>query len=336
VHFSNSLWFIEADVTYGLKKSTFRFAALAGYKIQDIESRELQQHRDERIVFSPSISYYLKLEKHTFGLSGSYKQNDYSPEDYAGYFSDYRGYKNPAQQYISGSDLLFSALYNYFSLSSMQATAFYSYTVSQNIFSDRRDIALAMDYKSPILGRDRKTHLANINLKKYIDALRHGIQFDASFFRSDYNNAVNSDQLRKNSILSQNSKLSLKSVFDFPLNYMAGIKIQYSSFKIDRIKSVSTYHYSIFQDILYLPNKQLDIKVSFDEHFLGKDRKFYLFIKPDISYSFKKQDITLSITAYNVLNYNRINDYALSDYYSMENYYSIISAQYLISIRFRF
>ena len=64
--------------------------------------------------------------------------------------------------------------------------------------------------------------------------------------------------------------------------------------------------------------------------------KFYLFIRPDITYSLKKHKLSIGVNAYNILNHKQIANYQINDYYSTEEYYSIVPSQYLVNIQFQF
>jgi hypothetical protein len=337
IKYSYSLLYMEPEITLSLENSTVSFGSVLGYNRQYIDNKILNSFEKERFFFSPQLSLSQKfLKHHSVTLSGSYRQSLYSPQDYVGYFTNYRSFHKPAQNYKYGSERSLSALYSYFSPSGTSVIANYIYTVTEKSFTDRQDISSLMDYETPFEPQNRSMHIGFMQYKQYIDPIRHGFQIDANLYGSNFVNAVNTNTLRNNKMLSSRLKLSLKSVYDFPVNYMLGIRYGLSSYKISVLPAMKSYNYSLFQDLNYKVNARLLMKISFDEHFLGRDRKFYFFVKPDISYKFNKQDITVSISAYNLLDIDRITDYQLSDYYSMESYYKIVPAQYLLSVQFRF
>ncbi len=80
----------------------------------------------------------------------------------------------------------------------------------------------------------------------------------------------------------------------------------------------------------------MNIKLYFDEYFVGRENKFYMFIRPNVSYAFDKCNLSVEATAYNMMNYNYLSEYGISDYYSEEALYSVIPAQYLLNIQLRF
>jgi hypothetical protein len=136
-------------------------------------------------------------------------------------------------------------------------------------------------------------------------------------------------------MLSADTKISLKSVFSFPLNYVIGSKIGYSHYNSDNTKVGNSSTFSLFQNLIAKPLKNWKLKLTFDEQFIGKERNFYCFINVETSYTLPKPDITFGISAYNLLNYNKITDYQITDYYEHENFYEIMAATCIFSIKFR-
>lgn len=114
-----------------------------------------------------------------------------------------------------------------------------------------------------------------LNVKKCVDALRHGIDFSTSYHRSGYHNSVNGVE-RPNRMASWGAKITIKSSFDFPLNYMAGVKFNYSAVNIASNAVLDNYTYSFFQNLIFKVGRNLRVKLSIDEHFLDFDRKYYV------------------------------------------------------------
>ncbi|GHT14337.1 hypothetical protein FACS189432_02160 [Bacteroidia bacterium] len=328
---------INVDMTYKSGKSAFSFTSGMGYRNQTLSSPEQQPHTDKRFEFSPHLSYQLSLGNHGISLFGSYAQGKFSLLDYINYFTDYRGSRTGSNVYEYGSSISYGATYFYFKPQN-QTFFLLSYirSINKNMYANKTEITPVMNYSSLIPGQNRENQLLIINFKKYIDELRHGVNWENSLNYMEYSNAVNSDVLRKNKGLSTNSRFSIKSVFDWPVNYNLGVRFRYSAYKTDLLPQIHTINYTLFQELLYRPNRQWRIKLYFDEYFLGKDKRFYLFIRPDITYSFKKYKLSIGINTYNILNNNQIADYQISDYYSIENDYSIVSGQYLLNIQFQF
>jgi hypothetical protein len=79
-------------------------------------------------------------------------------------------------------------------------------------------------------------------------------------------------------MLSADTKISLKSVFSFPLNYVIGSKIGYSRYNSDNTKIGNSSTFSFFQNLIAKPLKNWKLKLTFDEQFIGKERNFYCFI----------------------------------------------------------
>ena len=327
---------LHADLIYKTEISTISFKSGIGYRKQVLNSSLVVGTDDKRIEFSPDLSYLINLKNHKISISGGYTQGKFSLLDYMDYFTDYRDRKKGANVYTYGSTVNYSVSYIY-SGPLLQPFFILSYvnTISKNVYARQTNVGPLMNYSSLIPGSDSKSHFVLTNYKTYNDAIRHGFDFNSSLYFSEYFNAVNSEELRKNKMLSSSSSFSVKSVYDIPFNYVLGVRFRYSSFETDILKNHSV-NYSFFQDFLYKPNKRLKVKVSVDEYFLGKDHKMYLFIRPDISYSLPKRRITIGVNAYNILNNSNITEFNLNDFYSVETNYSIVPAQYMASIQFQF
>jgi len=330
---------VNADITYKIGISSVLFQSGIGYRKQQLNVSDSTRKNDQRFEYSPRLSYLLALGRHRISLSGNYTQGKFSLLDYLDYFTDYRDQKFGAKVYSYGST--FGYIVSYIYAGPLLQPFFYiSYvnTFSKNRYATQTYIGSEMNYSSLIPGNNKKDQFLFTNFKTYIDKIRHGIDLNSSLYYSDYFNAVNSEALRKNKMLSSTSRFSIKSVYDIPFNYTLGVRFNYSSFQTDLLSGRSnTINYSLFQDFLYKPTRRLKIKTSVDEYFLGRNHSyFYLFIRPDISYSFPKYRLLVGVNAYNILNNIRIADYQLNDYYSMNEYYTIVPAQYMLNAQYQF
>jgi hypothetical protein len=115
-----------------------------------------------------------------------------------------------------------------------------------------------------------------------------------------------------------------------------GVRFRYNAYRTDGGAANHSLNYSLFQDLIYRPNRRLNLKISVDEYFFGKSPRLYLFVRPDFSYSFPKHGLSVGFSAYNMLNHDRLSDYQLTDYYLQEEDYGLVSAQYLFNVRVRF
>ena len=328
---------IDTDFNYAKGVSSIAFRSGVGYRQQLLNRLDNLSKNDRRFEFSPHLSYQLKLKWHKILVYGSYTQGKFSPLNYLDYFSDYRNNRAGADVYIYGSTIGYGASYVY-SGPLLQPFFHISYfnTINKNVYARQTHIGSMMNYSTLIPGRDSKSQMIITQFKTYIDDIRHGFDLNSSLYLSNYSNAVNSDVLRDNKMLSSHSHFSIKSVYDIPFNYTLGVRFNYSSVQTDVLPSYHTIHYSLFQKILYKPIKRLKINIALDEYFLGKNHDLYLFIRPDITYLFPKQRLSIGFDAYNILNYTKLTNYYISDYYSTEANYSIVPSQYLLNIQFQF
>jgi len=336
VDYNDFLGFVNAEFNFSKGISNIKFSSLLGYEKQKISSEISDNQINNRFVFSPEISYKIKIGKYNnFSLSGSYNQQQFIPENYAGYFSDYRTYKNFAQQYLFSSRMMLSTSYLYSKNMTTFLMLMYSYLVDYNSLTNRNDISLLLNKNTPLASPKVDTHFGMISFRTYYDPLRHGLNIDGNFFQRKYYNALNSNDLRKNNTFSGFVKFVLKSVYNLPFNYFVGTRLNYSAFKTEDFGKLNTFTYSFFEQIIVNPAKQFNAKITVNEYFIGKNRDFYLFINPEITYTLKKPEISFNFTAYNILNYKKVANYQLTDFYSTESYYNIIPMMFLLNLRFK-
>ncbi|MCL1868305.1 MAG: carboxypeptidase-like regulatory domain-containing protein [Paludibacter sp.] len=336
VNFSDFLVFANADFNYTKGISSIQFSSIVGCEIQKINSQTLENQINKRFVFSPTLSYSIRIGKYnSFSLSGSYNQKQFTPEDYIGFFSDYRNYKNAAEKYLLSSRTTLSANYSYSKNISTFLLAIYSYSIDYNAFTSKNDISLFLNKTTPVRSPKINTHFGTLSFRTYCDPVRHGLQIDGNFYQQKYYNSLNSNELRKNNSFVSSVKFVIKSVYIMPFNYFIGTRLNYAAYKTENIGTSENFTYSFFQQILFKPAKRLDLKFTVNEYFVGKNRDFYFFANPEITYTLKKPEITFNFTAYNILNYKKIANYQITDYYSTESYYNIIPMMYLVNLRFK-
>jgi hypothetical protein len=321
----------NVEMTYYFWKSFVSLSSGIGYSKQFINQQD-----KSRFEFSPQITYQLALGDHSISLSADYSKGKYDLLKYVGYYSDYRDKNEKTPVYTYGSEFSWGGMYNYFSTANQ--TFFYLWynnSTDYNDFTGIIEISPEMNHYYNMAGESRKSQLINLQFRKYFDPIRHNFQIDNFLYYQKYNNYVNND-LRKVQSYSNSLRFSVKSIFDIPFEYTLGVKLNYFAYKTDVSASISTLNDSYFQYFVYKPTHKLKIKLQLDEYFLGKEKNFYLLIRPLISYIIKKDKLSIDFSAYNILNYKEIRNYYISDYYSVENSSSLKPAQYLVSVRFQY
>ncbi len=326
------------NLTYSKSISKILLDAKIGYKKQSLSGLDLFSYDNERLEFFPKLAYFITLGKHRFSVFGSYSAGNLSIDDYLKeIFTDYRDENLGADRYGIRNTFSFGGTYLYFSPYSQDFFYFSCTDVrSQNVFASKIDITSTINYTSKLLGYDNNMQLYILSLKKYVDPIRHGIQFENSITSMEYCNAVNSGEIRKNKSLSSASRLSLKSVFDFPLNYTLGALFNFYRFKTDGLPESKASNFSFFQDLTIKAVKKLKIKISFEEYILGKEKKVYFFANSTLSYSLNKPNLGISLMAYNIFNNRYVRDYTVRDYYSDESLLRIRPAQCLLTVGYHF
>jgi hypothetical protein len=331
--------FLDINLTYQFGKSIFSFNPKLGYHHQNIQRPlgNFPQHTKAQWEFAPRLSYEIKWKEHSFSIFGTYAPNRYYLNNYIDYFSSYRDRIEASSQYEYGSSISYGGTYINFSFRNNNYI-FLSYinTINYNTFSPKIVITPDMNYYKQEAGSQTKTQFILLNLKKYIDPIRHNFQLDNSFFYYQYRNSVNSESMQKVQNYSNNLRFSIRSILNIPFEYIIGMNIYYSLYQTNTMDGNKNWTDSFFQSFLYKPNRKIRFKLRFDEHFTGKDNHFYLFIRPDITYVLKLPDrITIGFSAYNLFDYRSIRNYDFQDYFQREQEYSIRPAQYAAYVRFK-
>lgn len=330
---------LDLKLTYQIRKHTFGFNPKMGYRRQSIRQSQgnLPQYIKPRWEFVPRLSYEFQSKGHHFSLFEIYTPDRYYLNNYIGYFSTYRDKTEPATQYEYGSTFSYGATYVNFSFqNSNYILLSYTNTTNYNTFSPQIVVTPTMTYYKQAGGNQMNTQFILFNFRKYIDPIRHNFQIDNSFFYHQYHNSVNSEAMRKVQSYSNNLRFSVRSILNIPFEYIFGINFQYSLYQIASMTGNKNWNDSYFQSFLYKPNRKFRFKLRLDEYFLGKNNDFYLFIRPDITYVLKLPDrFTIGFTTYNPLNHQAINNYDFQDYFQHEQKYSIMPAQYVAYVQFR-
>jgi hypothetical protein len=207
--------------------------------------------------------------------------------------------------------------------------------IRKGVFADNLLITPQMNYLSLAESSGKTIDLVFMDIKKYLDPLRLTVNVSSNAALMKYENAINSDYLKRNQSLSLYTRLSVKSALSIPFNYTVGGIYRYSHFKSEGTNGSVSVNYSLFQDII-VKSGNFKSKLSFDECFLGKNRKLYLFINPSVEYAFPKLNMSVGISAYNILDNRKIEDYLVDDYSAVETSLSIRPAQALLFFNFRF
>ncbi len=238
------------DLSYVKSISTISFTSKIGYTKQSLDGLGLSPYDQERFDLLPRFSYSISLGKHRFTVSGSYSKDNLCIDNYLKeVFTDYRSVDLGADRYGMKDAFTFGGTYFYLSPYGQDFLLFsYMNIKSRNVFANKLNIISTISYSSEILGYDNNTQLYLLNWKKYFDPVRHGINIESSLTMMEYWNAINSE-VRNNKNLSVSSRLSLKSIFDFPVNYTLGALYRFNTFKTDGLTLGQASKYSFFQDL---------------------------------------------------------------------------------------
>lgn len=307
-----------------------------GYSIQQMKTPALGDYHIHQFRVIPNVNMGFTAGKHNLTVSTSYEQKDLQPLNYLSYYTDYRQYQN-ASTFANAerADFDISATYTFHPSLSTLLLCMYSHNVARDEFVSAYDLTDSLDRTTPSTLRDNNSDLALMAFSLYSDALRHGLRLTVDYNSSSYMDAVNEQDIREITTSSLSTKLSLRSAFSGPINYVIGGRYMASYYRSDAFGKIPNRDYSVFQE---LSGKWgcLNMKCAIDEHFLGKDHHLYLFLSPQIRYDWKKYNIAIDFRAYNVLNRKSINEYTVNDIYTREYVQRIVPSLYLLSLSYTY
>ena len=228
ISLSNTAALLGLNATYKIGKSAFTFDSKLGYRKQNLNILD----SDNRFEISPRISYQWMSENHKLSVFGAFSTGQLKIDDYLNYFSDYRNLNMGTNLFQTSNSISYGLSYFYFNTMN-QSFFLLSYVnlKNKNLFVPKMEITPAMSYGSLVPGQNRDNQFLLINIKKYIDAIRHSVNIDNNLNYFEYANFVNSDSVRINKNYNTYTRISIKSVFSIPVNYTLGGIFRYNIFK---------------------------------------------------------------------------------------------------------
>lgn len=337
VKYNEHLLFTKGDITFHLGKSRIELKTLLGYWQQKLIDTSGKNTKSERMRIEPELLFEGDWGRHYLSLSCDYTQGKIMPTEYLGRYTDYREYTEPAS-FVNDhtGDFHINSLYRYSPSVRTSILAIYNYSLSQNNWVDAIRITENMDYILPTEVKNNRTHFGNLSVSHYIDTIRQGFKLSASINKNSFQTEYEDNGSRNVNSVSVHSTLSLRSAFSGWFNYVMGARYTFSSVSGIGSKPSRTRDYSFYQDLIGSFGKNLKVKFTFDEHFLGRNHTFYLFVRPYLSYGLPKKDITLTLTTYNIFNNKNIREYNVTAISSSEYYYKIVPTYCLLSVSFRY
>lgn len=330
------LAYCQANATCSLGLFKIEAGALMGYWSQAMETTALGTTTFRKLKLMPQLTLNYELKHHHFSASCTYEPLSMDPADYLTRHTDERQTTVAASLYAhQNADLRVTSSYVFTPTASTLLMAVYNYTLSPHTFVYDFQVSPTQELCVPTSLMSEHNHFALLTVNHYIDALRHGLKLSANYNAQQYHNVMDEGGMQAVTCETLSGTASVRSSFGGPLNYMVGASYLRSSYRRQWVGATHADNYSFFQELTLRCGKLL-AKVAVDEHFLGKDHDFYLFLTPDILYTLPKQRITLSLSAYNALNRKCVHEMTLSDTYSREFRQAIVPAQYMLTVSFRY
>lgn len=330
------LAYLQANATCSLGCFKVEAGALMGYWRQAMEATSLGATTFRKLKLMPQLTVDYEIKHHHLSASCSYEPLPMDPTDYLTRHTDELQTTVAAPCYDHhAADLKLSSSYVFTPSLNTLLMAIYDYTLSSSQFVYDYRVSPAQELCVPTSLMSEKRHFALLSLNHYVDALRHGVKLTANYNAQQYHNIMDEGGTQAVTCTTLSATASVRSSFSGAVNYMVGGRYLRSSYDRQWVGATHADSYSFFQELTLRCGKLL-AKMSLDEHFLGKEHDCYLFLTPDIQYSLPKQRVTFTLSAYNALNRKCINEMTLSDTYSREFRQTIVPAQYLLTIAFRY
>lgn len=291
---------------------------------------------DFKVTYTPS-----RREKLVFGIKRSimppgvtylYENPIFSSYRYGTNFSDSIYFRPSANLSLS---YRFNDSYNQFSFN---ATAFYS--ITGNSFISNNQISGDLNITKKILGTDNKNLGFVFATSKFIPAISTTTKYSASLLNFRSQNQVNGSGPRKLDTWSIDNSISFISSYSGLFNYI--FSVQHNTGRnlvnLGNLRSEYTNSFLKIQlttDLKLGPATYLQGMVSrYQWKNNGKPQTPFVGIDGSIRKSIFKDKVTLSLTAWNILDSQNLSFNQNSDFYTNEITYRLLSRMVLIGAKF--
>lgn len=177
----------------------------------------------------------------------------------------------------------------------------------------------------------------NFSVKKYLSFIDSTIELISNSSTSHYQNIVNNSDFRKIESNSFHNELTLKTSFDFFLNFNNNIAYGINTSKIENEDAKNTIHsFRNHFKIIAKPNKKWLFITSFEYFRPNLDtKKDYFFIDSTLTFKLNKK-WSFNAIANNVLNKKQINETDITDYSISTTDLLIIPRYFMLGTSFSF
>ena len=288
----------------------------------------------------PSIGFNWKINQKNV-LSGVYRYNttNFSLSDiYDGFIlTGYRDFQKGMGSFNQLNGSFFVANYTYGAWTDeFLINASFLYQKDDNYVSNRSEIATNYSISEKIILNSRDFLSVNLNLDKFVDKISSNFKINGSFSQNNFENIVNSSNIREIESLRYTYGAEMRSAFSGFFNFHIGTEWETMQVQTT-IKNKNTDNMSFF-DLNFSLSQKLTFQIANERYYFGSlDRdNIYYFTDLDAQYVIKKNALTLKFTAQNIWNTDNFASYYISDTAISNTQYRLLPRYFLLKIDFRF
>lgn len=211
------------------------------------------------------------------------------------------------------------------------------YNKDHDFFTNRMIIAQNYQLNERILIKDRVMRSFRGNLEQFVTPLKTNFKVSVGLHDSEYQNMVNSSELRDVRSTTQQYKLLVQSGFDGVVNYSLGSDWTRNAVITEGFRSHIQSNYS------FASLNLSGLKWSFDtdwsrHHFTNAASEYnvYQFLDARGMYHLERKKITFHLAARNILNTTSFRSFVVDDISTMEMSVRLLPRILTVGLEFRF
>lgn len=171
----------------------------------------------------------------------------------------------------------------------------------------------------------------------FLNAISSNVKANFSYSWYQYQNYVNSADLRNVTMQNYMAGLDLRSSSQHWLNYAIGYQWKKANYRIamTQNRNISSQYYL---NLYFRPNDKIDFQSNTDGYYFNalKGKKDYYFWDITGRYNFKPNKLTFQIEFRNLLNTHQFQNYYVTDTYISSQSYRLLPRMLLLGIHYNF
>lgn len=216
------------------------------------------------------------------------------------------------------------------------ANTFIMYTKNHDFFSTNSFIEQNYTLTERILIENRAFFTVNTTLDYYFKKLATNLKVKLGYSNSNFKNIVNGSDLREIQSTNYNYGFELRSGFDGWFNFHFGTK-----WLTNQIETTITNEFTnneTFLDLSFLINDKWNAQIQGEHYYFGNldNNNTFYFLDFDMTYRFKDDKYSLSLTGKNLFNEDTFRTFSISDISTSTTEIRLLERYVLLSFKIRF